>query len=58
MEQISNLAVLLLAQAALIWRDEQRYQKGGVIQADFTTAHLQQRDLFAVEQQLPPVVRH
>lgn len=36
-----------------IWRDEQRYQKGGVMLADFTPAHMQQRDLFAAEQQSP-----
>ncbi|MGL5841823.1 MAG: translesion error-prone DNA polymerase V subunit UmuC [Aeromonas hydrophila] len=36
-----------------IWRDEQRYQKGGVMLADFTPAHMQQSDLFAAEQQSP-----
>ncbi|WP_240687668.1 DinB/UmuC family translesion DNA polymerase [Aeromonas hydrophila] len=36
-----------------IWRDEQRYQKGGVMLADFTPADMQQGDLFAAEQQSP-----
>ncbi len=36
-----------------IWRDEQRYQKGGVMLADFTPAGMQQGDLFAAEQQSP-----
>lgn len=34
-----------------IWRDEQRYQKGGVMLADFTPASMQQGDLFAAQQQ-------
>ena len=34
-----------------IWRDEQRYQKGGVILADFTPMGIQQGDLFACDQQ-------
>ncbi|WP_429110719.1 hypothetical protein [Aeromonas veronii] len=53
MERISSLAVLLLAQAALIWRDELRYQQGGVMLADFSHAAPQQSDLFAVETQSP-----
>lgn len=36
-----------------IWRDEQRYQKGGVMLADFTPMDMQQGDLFASEQQAP-----
>ncbi|ABK37382.1 translesion error-prone DNA polymerase V subunit UmuC [Aeromonas hydrophila] len=36
-----------------IWRDEQRYQKGGVMLADFTPSGIQQGDLFAMEQQEP-----
>ena len=36
-----------------IWRDEQRYQKGGVMLADFTPASMQQGDLFAAQQQSP-----
>lgn len=36
-----------------IWRDEQRYQKGGVMLADFTPASMQQCDLFAAQQQFP-----
>ncbi|WP_265437578.1 translesion error-prone DNA polymerase V subunit UmuC [Aeromonas media] len=36
-----------------IWRDEQRYQKGGIMLAEFTPAHMRQGDLFAVEQQSP-----
>ena len=36
-----------------IWRDEQRYQKGGVMLADFTPANMQQGDLFAAQQQSP-----
>lgn len=36
-----------------IWRDEQRYQKGGIMLADFTPADMQQGDLFAAEQQSP-----
>lgn len=36
-----------------IWRDEQRYQKGGVMLADFTPQGMQQGDLFAAEQQSP-----
>ena len=36
-----------------IWRDEQRYQKGGVMLADFTPMGMQQGDLFAAEQQSP-----
>ncbi|MNC16579.1 DNA polymerase V subunit UmuC [compost metagenome] len=36
-----------------IWRDEQRYQKGGVMLADFTPMGMQQGDLFAGEQQDP-----
>jgi DNA polymerase V len=35
------------------WRDEQHYQKGGVMLAGFTPAHMQQGDLFAAEQQSP-----
>lgn len=53
MEQISNQAVLLLAQAASICRDELRYQQGGVMLADFSHAAPQQGDLFASEQQWP-----
>ncbi|MFM5112439.1 translesion error-prone DNA polymerase V subunit UmuC [Aeromonas hydrophila] len=34
-----------------IWRDEQRYQKGGVMLADFTPMGMQQGDLFAGDQQ-------
>jgi len=33
-----------------IWRDEQRYQKGGVMLADFTPTNMQQGDLFAAQQ--------
>ncbi|MFQ2680652.1 translesion error-prone DNA polymerase V subunit UmuC [Aeromonas caviae] len=36
-----------------IWRDEQRFQKGGVMLADFTPTNMQQGDLFAAEQQSP-----
>ncbi|MGU5721628.1 translesion error-prone DNA polymerase V subunit UmuC [Aeromonas hydrophila] len=36
-----------------IWRDEQRYQKGGVMLADFTPMGMQQGDLFAGDQQAP-----
>ncbi|MCX9133909.1 DUF4113 domain-containing protein [Aeromonas veronii] len=36
-----------------IWRDEQRYQKGGVMLADFTPTNMQQGDLFAAQQQSP-----
>ncbi|EIS3744281.1 translesion error-prone DNA polymerase V subunit UmuC [Aeromonas hydrophila] len=36
-----------------IWRDEQRYQKGGVMLADFTPMGMQQGDLFAGYQQAP-----
>jgi len=36
-----------------IWRDDVRYQKGGVMLADFTPAAIQQGDLFASEQQDP-----
>ncbi|MCE9967720.1 translesion error-prone DNA polymerase V subunit UmuC [Aeromonas salmonicida] len=36
-----------------IWRDEQLYQKGGVMLADFTPIGMQQGDLFAAEQQSP-----
>ncbi|MCE9955602.1 MULTISPECIES: DUF4113 domain-containing protein [Aeromonas] len=36
-----------------IWRDEQRYQKGGVMLAGFTPVGMQQGDLFAAEQQSP-----
>ncbi len=36
-----------------IWRDDVRYQKGGVMLADFTPIGLQQGDLFASEQQEP-----
>lgn len=36
-----------------IWRDEQRFQKGGVMLADFIPAHMQQGNLFAAEQQSP-----
>ncbi len=36
-----------------IWRDEQRYQKGGVMLADFTPMGMQQGDLFAGELQAP-----
>ena len=36
-----------------IWRDEQRYQKGGVMLADFTPLGMQQGDLLAAEQQSP-----
>ena len=36
-----------------IWRDEQRYQKGGVMLADFIPQGIQQGDLFAAEQQSP-----
>ncbi|KFN19079.1 translesion error-prone DNA polymerase V subunit UmuC [Aeromonas bestiarum] len=34
-----------------IWRDEQLYQKGGVMLADFTPTGIQQGDLFINEQQ-------
>ncbi|WP_421221801.1 translesion error-prone DNA polymerase V subunit UmuC [Aeromonas enteropelogenes] len=36
-----------------IWVDDQRYQKAGVILADFSPANLHQGDLFAEEQQDP-----
>ncbi|ASI21310.1 DUF4113 domain-containing protein (plasmid) [Aeromonas media] len=36
-----------------IWQDDKRYQKGGVMLADFTPANVQQGDLFAGEQQTP-----
>ncbi|MGE6233053.1 translesion error-prone DNA polymerase V subunit UmuC [Aeromonas media] len=36
-----------------IWRDDVRYQKGGVMLADFTPASIQQGDLFADVQQNP-----
>lgn len=36
-----------------IWRDDVRYQKGGVMLADFTPTTQQQGDLFAAEQQGP-----
>ncbi|EIM1708972.1 translesion error-prone DNA polymerase V subunit UmuC [Aeromonas dhakensis] len=36
-----------------IWRDDQRYQKGGVMLADFTPMGMQQGDLFAGDQQAP-----
>lgn len=36
-----------------IWVDNQRYQKAGVILADFSPANLHQGDLFAEEQQDP-----
>ncbi|MFH7524061.1 translesion error-prone DNA polymerase V subunit UmuC [Aeromonas sp. A5] len=36
-----------------IWVDDQRYQKAGVILADFSPANLHQGDLFADEQQDP-----
>ncbi|HDZ8828526.1 TPA: translesion error-prone DNA polymerase V subunit UmuC [Aeromonas dhakensis] len=36
-----------------IWRDGQRYQKGGVMLADFTPMGMQQGDLFASDQQVP-----
>ncbi|SIP88239.1 translesion error-prone DNA polymerase V subunit UmuC [Aeromonas hydrophila] len=36
-----------------IWRDEQRYQKGGVMLTDFTPMGMQQGDLFAGDQQVP-----
>ncbi|WP_458305903.1 translesion error-prone DNA polymerase V subunit UmuC [Aeromonas veronii] len=36
-----------------IWRDEQRYHKGGVMLADFTPMGMQQGDLFAGDQQAP-----
>lgn len=36
-----------------IWRDDQRYQKGGVMLADFTPMGMQQGDLFACDPQAP-----
>ncbi|HHQ4530594.1 TPA: translesion error-prone DNA polymerase V subunit UmuC [Aeromonas hydrophila] len=36
-----------------IWRDEQRYQKAGVMLTDFSPIGMQQGDLFATEQQSP-----
>ena len=36
-----------------IWRDDVRYQKGGVMLADFTPASMHQGDLFADRQQDP-----
>ncbi|MEN9531955.1 MAG: hypothetical protein RIQ83_1179 [Pseudomonadota bacterium] len=36
-----------------IWRDGHRYQKGGVMLADFSPIGMQQGDLFAGEQQAP-----
>jgi len=36
-----------------IWRDGHRYQKGGVMLADFTPIGMQQGDLFAGERQAP-----
>ncbi|MFM5335783.1 translesion error-prone DNA polymerase V subunit UmuC [Aeromonas enteropelogenes] len=36
-----------------VWVDDQRYQKAGVILADFSPANLHQGDLFAEEQQDP-----
>ncbi|MGN5130066.1 translesion error-prone DNA polymerase V subunit UmuC [Aeromonas hydrophila] len=36
-----------------IWRDEQLYQKGGVMLADFTPTRMQQGDLFTAQQQSP-----
>ncbi|WP_429066963.1 translesion error-prone DNA polymerase V subunit UmuC [Aeromonas bestiarum] len=41
------------AMLSRIWRDEQRYQKGGVMLADFTPMGMQQGDLFAGDQQAP-----
>ncbi|WP_322864420.1 hypothetical protein [Aeromonas allosaccharophila] len=32
-----------------IWHDEQRYQKGGGMLADFTATNMQQGDLFAAD---------
>lgn len=43
----------LIPRCFRIWCDEQRYQKRGVMLADFTPASMQQGDLFAVQQQSP-----
>lgn len=40
---------LIPQQLTRIWRDEQRYQKGGVMLADLTPESMQQGDLFTVE---------
>ncbi|MCP3322867.1 protein UmuC [Aeromonas hydrophila] len=48
---IRALLALIPEMLPRIWRDGQRYQKGGVILADFTPANMQQGDLFAAQQQ-------
>jgi len=45
------LLALIAPLLSHIWRDEQRYQKGGVMLADFTPMGMQQGDLFAGDQQ-------
>ncbi|WP_368859011.1 DUF4113 domain-containing protein [Aeromonas hydrophila] len=48
-----TLLALLPQLLPCIWRDDQRYQKGGVMLADFPPTHMQQGDLFAADQQSP-----
>ncbi|HEH9405120.1 translesion error-prone DNA polymerase V subunit UmuC [Aeromonas salmonicida] len=47
------LLALIAPLLSHIWRDGHRYQKGGVMLADFTPIGMQQGDLFAGEQQAP-----
>ena len=46
-----DLLALIPTLLSRIWRDEERYQKGGVMLGDFTPANMQQGDLFDSLQQ-------